>query len=159
MGNEKTTNGAGHVIIGNFKPEINYSAGINLINKTNLLEAHKIISCSKTLIGVDNGLTHLAQTIPGFPVVIGFTSVKPMHRMGYRDGVLGKDVYSVVPPESLICRFCQSNMQFTYFISENPRKQHDFKYCYYKERNEDTQIQCVNQLKPELYIKELEKIL
>lgn len=150
LGNEKTSNGAGHVINGVFRNEIDFTKGINLINKTSLIEAQKIMSNSKCVIGLDNGLCHLAATSE-IPIVIGYTTVKPKHRMPYRHNELGWNVFPVLPPESIGCRFCQSNMQFTYH--------HDFKSCFYVQNKEDKEIQCIKQLTPMLYINELEKIL
>ena len=158
LGKKESPNGAGHVIKGNFKTEINYSAGIDLIDKTTLPEAQKIMSQSKCVVGLDNGLLHLAATSE-VPIVFSFTSVKPEHRLPYRHDTRGWNCYSVVPPESLACRFCQSNWQFTYYNDTPKKKQHDFKRCYYVERKEDFEIRCIKMLTPMLYINELEKIL
>src|SRR5207245_757155 len=114
------------------------------INKTNLLESREIINKAKTIVGLDNGLLHIAGTT-NIPIIGGFTTVEPKYRMPYRNNVLGYNYYPVVPPESLVCRFCQSNWTFTY--------EQDFKVCYYKD------YLCIKQLSADLYIKELEKIL
>lgn len=131
-------------IVGEFSKEIDYTKGINLIDKTSLLESCKIISQAKTIVGLDNGLLHLAGCTD-IPIVGAFSSVEPKYRMPYRYDTLGWNYYPVVPPEDLKCRFCQSNWTFTY--------DHSFTHCYYKD------YACLKQLKPELYIKELEKIL
>jgi ADP-heptose:LPS heptosyltransferase len=144
LGKTATTTGSKYVIKGSFATEINYSAGINLIDKTNLFEATKVLQNSTAVIGLDNGILHLAGCLD-VPIVGGFTTVKPEHRMPYRNGILGQGYYPVVPPESLKCRFCQSNWQFTI--------NHNFTNCYYGD------FQCTLDLKSEFYIKELEKIL
>lgn len=137
-------------IIGNFNTEIDYSQGLNLVNTTSLLEAGKIIAQAKTIVGVDNGLLHLAGTTD-IPIVAGFTTVKPEHRAPYRNNELGWNFFPVVPPESLACRFCQSNWDFVY--------NHDFRNCYYKEKKLDTEIKCTKSLTSDLFIAQLEKIL
>jgi len=144
LGKEEAHNGSGYTIKGNFREEINYDKGINLLNKTSLLETHAIIKNAKTIVGLDNGLLHLAGTTD-IPIVGGFTTVDPEHRMPYRHDQMGWNYYPVVPTQDLKCRFCQSNWNFTY--------DHDFKECYYKD------YLCIKQLNADLYIKELEKIL
>jgi ADP-heptose:LPS heptosyltransferase len=130
------------IIKGNFTAD--YSKGINLIDKTNLLEAHAIMQSSKCVVGLDNGLLHLAA-MGNVPIVFGFTTVKPMHRLPYRYGQIGWKCYPVVPPQSLKCRFCQSNMIFGL--------NHNFTNCFYG--NDD--ISCTKLLKSELFIEELKK--
>lgn len=144
LGKTETPNGNDQVIKGTFKEEIDYSVGIDLIDETSLLETREIINNAKTIVGLDNGLLHVAGTTD-IPIVGGFTSVNPIHRMPYRHDVLGWNFYPVVPPESVVDRFCQSNWSFTF--------DHDFKYCFYGD------YAIVKALTPDLYIKELEKIL
>lgn len=153
LGNKQTEIGlpGDHLLIkGNFPDAINYSKGIDLIGKTSLLEAGKIISESKCIIGLDNGLMHLAGTTNA-PIIGGFTTVEPKYRMPYRDNTLGKDFYPVVPDESLACRFCQSNWDFIY--------DHDFRECYYIKKEMDNEIQCTKSLTSDKFIVQLEKIL
>lgn len=146
LGQKYTPTGVTHVIEGSFSNEIDYSIGLNLIDKTNLLEATKIISQAKFLIGLDNGLGHLCGTTDT-PLIMGYSSVEAKYRLPYRHDTLGWKCYPVVPPESLKCRFCQSNWTFTH--------NHDFKTCYYG--SED--YQCLKQMKPELYIEQIKKCL
>lgn len=137
-------NGKNVNIIGEFNKQIDYSKGINLIDKSALLESCKIVSQAKTIVGLDNGLLHLAGCTD-IPIVGAFSSVEPKYRMPYRNNQLGWNFYPVVPSEDLKCRFCQSNWTFTY--------NHEFTECYYKD------YQCLKQLAPERYIEQLEKIL
>ena len=150
LGKRQTITGTHHIIKGEFKSEVDYSKGINLIDKTDLLEAGKIIAGARAIVGLDNGLLHIAGCT-STAIVAGFTSVKPEHRAPIRNNEYGWNFYPVVPPESLACRFCQSNWAHVYDVN--------FTKCYYKENNFDTEIQCVKQLTGDLYIKELEKIL
>jgi len=132
------------VIQGLFKEDINYSKGINLIDKTNLLETGKIIAQAKTIVGLDNGLLHVAGCTD-IPIVGGFTSVDPFHRMPYRNNIKGFNYYPVVPPDSEPEKFFQSRYDFLF--------DHNYKDSYLKSDS------LIKSLKPELYIEQLEKIL
>lgn len=131
-------------IKGNLKEDIDFTKGIDLIDKTNLLEAGKIIAGAKALVGLDNGLMHLAGCTD-VPIVGGYTTVEPIYRLPYRNNQLGWNCYPVVPEETLKCRFCQSNFDFIY--------DHDFRTCYYKD------YKCTKMLTAEKYTEQLEKIL
>lgn len=146
LGKKQTTTGTKHIIQGNFNEEIDFSVGTNLIDKTSLLEAALVMNDSMAVVGLDNGLLHLAGCT-SVNIVGGFTNVDPKFRMPYRQDKLGRWYHPVVPPESLGCRFCQSNMNFVY--------NHDFKECF----NGPQDYSCIKQLTADLYIKELEKIL
>jgi len=144
------TSGKDTSIIGNFNASIDYSKGLDLINKTSLLEAGKIISGATCLLGLDNGLMHLAGCVET-PIVGAYTTVEPRYRLPYRHNVLGWNCFVVEPTESLKCRFCQSNFNFVY--------DHDFRSCYYKEKGLDTEIQCTKSITADKFITHLEKLL
>lgn len=144
LGKEEAFNGFNHTIKGELDEKIDLSKGINLINKTSILETTEIIKHAACIVGLDNGLLHLAGTT-NVPIVAGYTTVEPSIRMPYRNSNLGHGCFPVAPPKSLDCRFCQSNWNLTLG--------HDFKECFYGDRK------CVYELKPELYIEELKKIL
>ena len=131
LGATQVPNGAGHLIETAFAEEIDFSTGRDLRGKTTLLEAAKIISEAKFILGVDNGLLHLAGCTDT-PIIGGFTTVKPEHRMPYRKDVLGWNFWPVTPKSDLACRFCQSNWSYTYY--------HDYRNCYYGDRK------CVDEL-------------
>lgn len=150
LGQTQTNAGVAQAIHATFKEEIDLSKGINLLNKTSLLQACKIISKAQTIVGVDNGLIHLAACTD-IPIICGFTTVKPIHREPYRKDIKGWNFISIVPDESLDCRFCQSRMLFDF--------EHDFKKCYYVEKKVDPSPICVSQMTPNKYIEQLEKIL
>jgi ADP-heptose:LPS heptosyltransferase len=106
-------------IYGNFdKDAIQYDRGINLINKTTLLEAAKIMGQARAVVGLDNGLLHVAGCT-GVPIVAGYSSVEPKLRMPYRMGRLGHEVRTVTPDTP--CQFNQSST----LISLN----YDFRQC------------------------------
>lgn len=150
LGSKNTHVGMIKNIIGNFSGDIEFSKGIDLVGKTSLLQAAKIIALSQGIVGLDNGLLHLAGCTD-VPIVAGYTTVAPIHRMPYRYNELGWNCYPVVPSSELKCRFCQSNWEFVY--------DHDFRNCYYKQKGYDTIIQCVKQLTADKYIEKLEQFL
>jgi ADP-heptose:LPS heptosyltransferase len=144
LGREHVETGVRHVIKGKLDSQIDFSKGLNLMNQTSLLETRDIISRAQTIVGLDNGLIHLAGTTE-VPIVAGYTTVDPKLRMPIRHNELGRNVYPVIPPDSLECRFCQSNWNLTF--------NHDFKECYYND------LKCIQILNAEMYIEQLEKIL
>lgn len=136
-----------------FNEQIKFDTGIDLRGETNMLEACKIIAESKAIVGVDNGLLHLAGCTE-VPIVGGFTSVRPNHRMPYRHGVLGWNYFPVsLTKEELACSGCQSNWSFSSVMN------HRFERCYYDPAAEGEEIECVKLLTADKYIEQLEKIL
>lgn len=144
LGQEQTATGAAHIIQGTFNQGDNYKLGINLCNRTTLLEAAKIMAGAKAVIGVDNGLLHLAACTDT-AIIAGYTTVKPEARVPYRMGMKGTAWYPVVPGEDLACRFCQSNTNFLYDVS--------YTACFEKD------LRCVKQMTAEKFILHLSKIL
>ncbi len=145
LGQTKTETGSKHIIEGNFDKDVDFSVGWNLIDKTSLLEAAKIMHNSKAVIGVDNGLLHVAGCTDT-AIVGGFTNVSPSIRMPIRNDVLGWNYYPVVPAESIGCCHCQQNTNFLYG--------HDYKQCVFKD-NDCTELG----MNSENFIKELSKIV
>ncbi len=144
LGQKQTETGTVHKIEGKFEATINYHLGINLIDKTSLLEAAKVMQYSKAVVGVDCGLIHIAGCTD-VSIVAGFTTVSPELRAPIRADTLGYKFYPVTPDSSLACRFCQVKTNFLYG--------HDYKTCLYKD------FLCVKQLTAAKFITELEKIL
>lgn len=144
LGQKQTATGGHHVIQGTFDNNIPYSKGVNLCDKTTLLQAAKIMAGAKAVIGVDNGLLHVAACTD-VPIVAGYTTVLPSKRVPYRDGVRGKNWYPVVPDKDLACRFCQSNTNFLYEVN--------YTKCFEKD------LACVKQMTATKFIAHLSKIL
>jgi len=145
LGNENTSDGLKGAIKANFNDKIDYSKGINLLNKTTIEESTKIIYNSKCVVGLDCGLGHLGNTHPTLPIVMGYSNVEPKYRMGYRNGIMGKYYYPIVASQNNPCQFCQSTNVFTF--------NHDFKWPLYPESP------CNYDLTSDLYIEQLKKIL
>lgn len=144
IGQKNTKTGSAHVIQGQFKKDVDYSRGVDLIDKTTLLEAAAIMNGAKAVVGVDNGLLHVAGCT-SVPIIGGFTTVHPDLRMPTRNGIFGFKYYPVVPDEDLKCSFCQVNTNFLYG--------HDYKKCIYSDNL------CTTQMTAEKFIKHLEVIL
>jgi ADP-heptose:LPS heptosyltransferase len=129
-------------LYGNFRKTIDYDKGINLINKTTLLEAACIMNWANVVVGVDNGLLHVAACTIA-PIVAGYTSVHPDLRMPYRWGQLGADVYPIVPTTK--CAFSQSS---TVLVLN-----HDFRHCTCRN------YACLKSLTPASWIKRIHSLL
>lgn len=144
LGQKRTESGVKFVIKSHVNPGIAYEKGLDLIDKTTLIEAACIIKRAKALVGVDCGLMHVAG-LTDTPIVGGYTTVRPEYRMPIRHDELGWGVYSVVPKKSLHCAFCQSDTNFLYG--------QDYRYCHYKD------YACVSDMSGEAFIRQLERIL
>jgi ADP-heptose:LPS heptosyltransferase len=131
------------VLKGNFSDQINFDRGLDLRDKTSLVEAASIMKKSSAVVGLDNGLLHLAG-MTEVPIVAGFTTVHPAHRLPYRNGILGHNAIGITPPEDLGCRFCQSKLNFVY---------EPFTECF--ERN----LRCIKEQTSTPYIEALEYFL
>lgn len=147
LGREKTNEDSGSELFikGNFSEKIQFEKGLNLINKTEMLEMVKIIKGAKCIVGLDNGLLHIAGTTD-IPIVGAFSSVKSWHRLPYRNCIMGWNYYPIdLTTNELSCVHCQSNMTLTFNFN--------FVNCFYKD------YKCLSLLTADKYIKELEKIL
>lgn len=76
--------------------EIDRSLFVDLVDRTSLIECLGIIQRSKAVIGVDNGLLHLAACT-NVPIVAGYTTLNPKHRVPVRPEGQTEVVCSDVP--------------------------------------------------------------
>lgn len=111
----------GNIIRGKFSAEVDYTAGLDLRDKTSILEAAKVMSYSHAVVGLDNGLLHVAG-MTDVPIVAAYTTVEPATRVPVRNGQIGWRCSVVVPDDTLECRSCQTHQNFS---------RHDFKFCPY----------------------------
>lgn len=144
LGNKFSSSGAMHPVIANFNEQIDFSVGVDLRGKTTLLEAGKLMALAKAVVGLDNGLLHLAGC-SDVPIVVGYTTVDPWARLPYRKNEKGWNCHVIEPDESLKCRFCQVKFHFLY--------NHDFRQCY------TGTLDCVKQLTGQKFIDKLAAIL
>ena len=94
--------------------------GIDLRNKTTIAEIASICRKAKAIVGVDSGPIHIAGTTE-IPIVCGYTSVAPKHRIPLRTKGM---IISVIP--KIDCQFCQSDTNMNY---------HDYGTCYLNHTN------------------------
>ena len=113
---------------------------VDLRDKTDLLEAAVILSGAHFVLGLDNGLIHLASC-SDVPIISIFTTIDPDLRVAPRCA----RTIVVTPPESLTCRFCNSNMRYLIGF--------DFKDCLYKDNL------CVNSIKASDITPQIDKLL
>ena len=118
-------------------PRLDLTKGINLLNKTTLLEAAKIMRDSQMVIGIDNGLLHLAATTDA-TILYGYTIAGPAQRRPYRRHGHLYELYA--DKEKLKCLFCQETTKFI--------NGHNFEDCLYKEN----EPQCITALNSESWI-------
>ena len=97
--------------------------GVDLMNKTSLLELASIMGQAKAVVGMDSGPVHLAFTTD-VPVVCGFTTVAPELRIPYR-GLARTE--AVVP--NIACTFCESNWSLNTWNFNNCPRQMELAEC------------------------------
>jgi hypothetical protein len=91
--------------------------GVDLMNKTSLIELASIMGQARAVVGMDSGPVHLAFTTD-VPVVCGFTTVAPELRIPYRKLAKTEAVIPNIP-----CAFCESNWSLnTWNFNNCPRK-------------------------------------
>lgn len=103
---------------------LNYdlTKGVDLRERTNLLEATQIMRGARFVIGIDNGLLHMAGTTD-VPVIFGHNIATLEHRELRR--LKGVTFNVTVPEKDLPCIGCQSKMRFV--------RKHDFRFCFFKD--------------------------
>ena len=87
---------------------------VDLIDQTTIPEALAIIQDAQIVIGLDNGLIHLAA-LTDVPIVAGYTTVDPFYRLPYRHGEKGWGCFVVKPTSE--CKYCQTDTFATYGIN------------------------------------------
>lgn len=122
-----------------FPEELDLSLGINLIDQTSLLEAAKIMGNAAAVVGVDNGLLHLAG-MTDVNIVAGYTTVSQWHRMPIRNNIIGWNVQSI--NSNIGCAPCQTKANFLYNF--------DFRTCYYGD------YACTKDMTAQAFIRRLE---
>lgn len=110
----------------------NMSSGIDLRERTNLLEATQVMKKAKFVIGLDNGLLHMAGTT-NVPVIFGMNVTTLEHRNLRRKN--GLTINLTIDDKRLPCIGCQSKLRFI--------QNHDFRNCFYKDY-EDRNKKCLD---------------
>lgn len=92
-----------------FDPSIDFAKGLDLRNKTTIMQAASIMSRAACVVGHDNGLLHLAACTD-VPIVFGYNIASPEHREPSRK--IGKIYNVLLEPGELACYLCQSHFNF-----------------------------------------------
>lgn len=103
-----------------FDDEVNYQDGIDLREKTSLIEAALVMKESACVIGLDNGLLHLAACTDA-SIIFAYNIAHPIERRPVRP--TGKMIELTLTPQELACIHCQTNLKLLYT--------HNFKNCIY----------------------------
>lgn len=107
-------------IITQFDPNILFSKGLNLIDKTNLFQCAAIMENALCVTGLDNGLLHLAACTEA-TILFGYNIASPKQREPRRDW--GKLINIEVPESELPCINCQDKIKLL--------STHSFHTCLY----------------------------
>lgn len=118
--------------------EYNFDGTLSLLNCTSLLESQAVLANAMAVVGLDNGLLHLAST-SSVPIVFGQNIASPVHRAPRRRE--GKHIH-LTP--GLPCDFCQSKLRFT---------DHIFTHCIYEHYN------CLKALDTKRWIAAFEQLM
>jgi hypothetical protein len=114
LGNTEPQQAGDGVIKGAIDDGIDRSLFLDLTNQTTLIEALGIMQRARAVVGVDNGLLHLAHCT-STQVVMGFTNMEARHRLPVRAS--GK---TIALEAEVACKGCQSR---GVYINAN------YKYC------------------------------
>lgn len=125
---------------GNADVGVDFTRGRDLSEKTTLTQAACIMAKARFVVGMDNGLLHLAAC-SDTTIIWALTTVRPDMTIPPRKG----RTLVLTPPESLSCRFCQNNMRYL--------TGHSFKNCLYGDNL------CTETYNGELLIKAAGKVL
>lgn len=96
LGKESSVCGFGEFEIKAKPIPINYDKGINLLNKTTLLQSAKIINDSVAFLGMDGGLAHVAGCTDA-NIICGYTASNPNHVAPIRRGSQSYKFQAVEP--------------------------------------------------------------
>jgi ADP-heptose:LPS heptosyltransferase len=144
VGKEQDTTGVDGIDLKAVLQPIDYIKGINLCNKTSLIELAAIIDKAALVIGMDGGTIHLA----GFtdtPIIAAYTFIRASQGMPYRNGSQEYKSHIIEPPSSLECRGCQSKWAYLY--------DHDYRNCFYDD------YKCVEDLSFEQFKEGIDKFI
>lgn len=112
--------------------------GVDLRNRTSIVELASIMDQAIAVCGVDSGPIHIAGTTR-VPIICGYSTVAAEHRIPTRRSGI---TIPIVP--SIACANCESRWRTSY---------HNFEHCYYGHVN------CCAEFTAERYIEHLEKLV
>ena len=91
--------------------DIDYSKGVNLVDKTSMLEAAKVIHYSAAFVGMDSGLVHLAGCTNS-SIIAGYSLVDPIHVAPIRSGSQTWRFTPIEPDDNIPHRYHQTYTNF-----------------------------------------------
>jgi len=109
---------------------------IDLIDKTSLMEAAKVMAGAECVVGLDTGLIHLAACTD-VKIICGYTTVEPSLRLPSRHGELGWNITPITPKPKQ-CKFCASS----WFVDDL-----NFNEC-----NNSKQFECLEEMTADNFI-------
>jgi hypothetical protein len=112
--------------------------GVDLRNKTTIVELASIMALAKAVCGVDSGPIHLAGTTD-VPIICGYPTVAAEHRIPVRKK--GK-TFAITP--RIECANCESHWRTSY---------HNFENCYFGHAD------CCKDFTADRYINHLKKVI
>jgi len=122
LGTSKVSTGSGDLDV--TQPAAPTGEVIDLRDWTSLLQAHAIMAGARVVVGIDNGLLHLAA-MSEVPIIAGYTNVDPATRIPIRPGGYGWRYQAITPSVRPACVPCQSKWHFCYDVQ--------FTKCFYKD--------------------------
>lgn len=143
LGKSQSFFDTGAAVDAKFREEIDFAGGVNLLDKTDVFEAATIMSKARAVVGVDNGLLHLAATTDVW-IIGGFTSVHPVYRLPYREHKLGYK-FVAIGADKLECGYCQTQLHLLFNFN--------FRGCLYGD------YKCTEEMSGERFIKQLKAVL
>jgi ADP-heptose:LPS heptosyltransferase len=114
----------------NFPTDIAFDQGLDMRNKTTLIESACVLQHARFVLGLDNGLLHLASLMQGARIIFGYNITSIEHREPRRDH--GRTINIHLTDQDLICQECQSKWVRVL--------DHSFNKCYYKD------VKCIDLL-------------
>ena len=106
-----------------FSDRCNYGEGIDLRDKTTIMEAAWIMKNAACVVGLDNGLIQLAS-LTDANIVCAYNVVDPVDRRPNRTAGRWREIF--LTKEELSCSGCMTNWPLT-------APPHDFKSCLYQD--------------------------
>lgn len=107
-----------------FVADVHYHKGLDLRDKTTVMEAASIMQHAECTVGLDMGLLHLAVLMKDSKVIFGYNITTVEHRKPRRNH--GRTIDIFLTKEELSCIACQST------IKKIPK--HTFDKCFYGDK-------------------------
>lgn len=107
IGKEESHTGFGDMKVISRPIPADLTKGVNLINKSTLLECAGILSGAKAFVGMDGGLAHLAGCTDT-EIIAGYTLVDPIHVAPIRKGTQTYKFHKIEPNKDVPNRYYQT---------------------------------------------------